>query len=80
MKPAGPKKARPVRMFVSYSHENATWCKRPRPVLKVKANVDTLQATGGSIPRRGRKTSRTLKSSLIFFSTRTSPSPHLLAL
>ena len=34
---------RPVRMFVSYSHENAAWCKRLRPVLKVKANVDTLQ-------------------------------------
>ena len=40
MKPGG---ARPVRMFVSYSHENAAWCKRLRPVLKVKANVDTLQ-------------------------------------
>ena len=34
---------RPVRMFVSYSHENAVWCKRLQPVLKVKANVDTLQ-------------------------------------
>jgi internalin A len=34
---------RPMRMFVSYSHENAAWCKRLRPVLKVKANVDTLQ-------------------------------------
>jgi hypothetical protein len=41
MKPGGG--ARPVRMFVSYSHENAAWCKRLRPVLKVKANVDTLQ-------------------------------------
>ena len=40
MKPGG---ARPVRMFVSYSHENEAWCKRLRPVLKVKANVDTLQ-------------------------------------
>jgi hypothetical protein len=28
---------------LSYSHENAAWCKRLRPVLKVKANVDTLQ-------------------------------------
>jgi hypothetical protein len=43
MKPGGVKKARPVRMFVSYSHENVTWCKRLRSVLKVKANVDTLQ-------------------------------------
>jgi len=34
---------RPVRMFVSYSHENAAWCKRLHPVLKVKANVDTLE-------------------------------------
>jgi hypothetical protein len=32
-----------VRMFVSYSHENAAWCKRILPVLKVKASVDTLQ-------------------------------------
>jgi TIR domain-containing protein len=30
-------------MFVSYSHENAAWCKRLLPVLRVKANVDTLQ-------------------------------------
>jgi len=30
-------------MFVSYSHENAAWCKRLHPVLKVKANVDTLE-------------------------------------
>jgi hypothetical protein len=30
-------------MFVSYSRENAAWCKRLLPVLKVKANVDTLQ-------------------------------------
>jgi hypothetical protein len=43
MKPGGVKKARPVRMFVSYSHENAAWSKRLLPVLKVKANVDTLQ-------------------------------------
>jgi hypothetical protein len=30
-------------MFVSYSHENTAWCKRLLPVLRVKANVDTLQ-------------------------------------
>jgi hypothetical protein len=30
-------------MFVSYSHENAAWCKRLLPVLKVKANVETLE-------------------------------------
>jgi hypothetical protein len=34
---------RPVRMFVSYSHENAVWCKRLLPVLKVTANVETIQ-------------------------------------
>jgi hypothetical protein len=43
MKPGGAKKARPVRLFVSYSHENAAWSKRLHPVLKVKAKVDTLQ-------------------------------------
>jgi hypothetical protein len=43
MKPNGAKKVRPVRLFVSYSHKNATWCKRLLPLLKVKANVDTLQ-------------------------------------
>jgi hypothetical protein len=43
MKPGGTKKARPVRLFVSYSHENAAWCKRLHPVLRVRANVDTLQ-------------------------------------
>ena len=44
MKSDGEKKARPVRLFVSYSHEEATWCKRLLPVLRVKANVDVLQA------------------------------------
>jgi hypothetical protein len=43
MNPGGANKAWPVRMFVSYSHENAAWCKRLLPVLRVKANVDTLQ-------------------------------------
>src|SRR5271165_1651259 len=43
MKPGAAMNARPVRMFVSYSHENAAWCKRLLPVLRVKANVDTLQ-------------------------------------
>jgi hypothetical protein len=43
MKPAVTKKARPLRLFVSYSHENAAWCKRLQPVLKVKANVDAVQ-------------------------------------
>lgn len=41
--PGGAKKARPVRLFVSYSHENAAWSKSLLPVLRVKANVDTLQ-------------------------------------
>jgi len=43
MTPDGAMNVRPVRMFVSYSHENVAWCKRLFPVLRVKANVDTLQ-------------------------------------
>jgi hypothetical protein len=43
MTPDGAMNVRPVRMFVSYSHENAVWCKRLLPVLRVKAHVDTLQ-------------------------------------
>ena len=43
MKPGRTMKVRPVPMFVSYSRENAAWCRRLLPVLKVKANVDTLQ-------------------------------------
>jgi hypothetical protein len=43
MNPGGTKKARPMRVFVSYAHENAAWCKRLLPVLKVKAKVDALQ-------------------------------------
>lgn len=43
MKPGEAEGVRPVRLFVSYSHENMTWSKRLFPVLKVKANVDTLQ-------------------------------------
>ena len=38
-----PGEVRSVRLFVSYSHENAAWCKRLLPVLKVKANVTELQ-------------------------------------
>ena len=37
MKPGGAKKARPVRMFVSYSHENAAWCKKLLPVHCIKS-------------------------------------------
>ena len=33
----------PVRLFVSYSHENITWSKRLMPVLKVKARVAGLR-------------------------------------
>ena len=43
MNAGAAKKLRPVRLFVSYSHENAAWCKRLMPVLRVKANVDALQ-------------------------------------
>lgn len=33
----------PVRLFVSYSHDNVAWTKRLLPVLKVKANVAGLR-------------------------------------
>jgi hypothetical protein len=42
MKPVGTKKARPVRPFVSYSHENAAWCKRLHPMLRVRATSARL--------------------------------------
>jgi len=44
-KPSGgkKKKAEPVRMFVSYSHENLTWSKRLSFLIKAKANVNPLQ-------------------------------------
>jgi len=42
-KPLGKTMEPPVRLFVSYSHENATWSKRLMPVLKVKANVAGLR-------------------------------------
>ena len=42
-KPSGEKKAEPVRMFVSYSHENLTWSKRLSFLIKAKANVNPLQ-------------------------------------
>ena len=42
MRPSGAKKARPVRMFVSYSHENAAWCKRLHPMLRVRATSARL--------------------------------------
>ena len=42
MTPGGANEARTVRLFVSYSHENATWF-RLLPVLRVKANVHPLQ-------------------------------------
>jgi internalin A len=37
--PPGPK----VRLFVSYSHQNAAWCQRLLPVLRVQANVEGVQ-------------------------------------
>ena len=37
------KSVEPVRLFVSYSHENIVWSKRLMPVLKVKANVAGLR-------------------------------------
>lgn len=33
----------PVRLFVSYAHENVVWSKRLLPVLKVKANIAGLR-------------------------------------
>jgi len=42
-RPAGRKSEPEVRLFVSYSHENATWSKRLAPLLKVKANVASLR-------------------------------------
>ena len=41
--PMGKPGEPPVRLFVSYSHENAVWSKRLLPLLKVKANVAGLQ-------------------------------------
>ena len=43
LKLSGEKKAEPVRMFVSYSHENLTWAKRLSFLLRTKANVNPLQ-------------------------------------
>jgi hypothetical protein len=34
---------RHLRVFMSYAHQNAAWCERLFPVLKVKAKVDALQ-------------------------------------
>ena len=34
---------RKVRLFVSYSHEDAVWLKRLMPVLKVKAGVQNVK-------------------------------------
>lgn len=42
-RPSGKHVEPPVRLFVSYSHENATWSKRLAPLLKVKANVAGLR-------------------------------------
>jgi internalin A len=44
LKPNGKRKAEPVRIFVSYSHENLTWSKRLSFLLKAKANVNPLQS------------------------------------
>ena len=41
--PIGGIAAPPVRVFVSYSHENASWSKRLQPLLKVKANVSAMR-------------------------------------
>jgi len=40
---AGKLPGKGVRLFLSYSHENATWSKRLLPLLKVKTNVAGLR-------------------------------------
>jgi hypothetical protein len=64
MNPGGAKKAWPVRMFVSYSHENAAWCKRLLPVLRVKANVDTLQPWHDTELRAGDRWDKEIRAEL----------------
>jgi hypothetical protein len=64
MKPGGTMKVRPVRMFVSYSRENAAWCKRLLPVLKVKANVDTLQPWHETELRTGDRWDKAIQTEL----------------
>jgi len=64
MKPSGAKKARPVRMFVSYSHEEAAWCKRLLPVLRVKANVDTLQLWHDTELKAGNRWDKEIRTEL----------------
>ena len=64
MKPGGAKKARPLRMFVSYSHENAAWCKRLLPVLRVKANVDTLQPWHDTELKAGDRSDKEIRTEL----------------
>ena len=64
MKPDRVKEARPVRLFVSYSHENAVWCKRLLPVLRVKANVDALQAWHDTELRAGDRWDKEIQAEL----------------
>ena len=55
---------RPVRLFVSYSHENAVWCKRLLPVLRVKTNVDALQAWHDAELRAGDRWDKEIQAEL----------------
>ena len=64
MKPGGAKKARSVRLFVSYSHENSAWSKRLFPVLKVRANVDALQPWHDTELRAGDRWDKEVRAEL----------------
>jgi hypothetical protein len=61
---AEAKKARPVRLFVSYSHENAVWSKRLLPVLKVSAQVDSLQSWHDTELKAGDRWDREIRAEL----------------
>jgi hypothetical protein len=64
MKPGGAKIVRPVRLFVSYAHENAPWSKRLLPVLKVKANVDALQPWHDTALKAGDRWDKEIRAEL----------------
>jgi len=65
MRAAGKSSEPPVRLFVSYSHDNSVWAKRLWPVLKVKANVEGLMSWHDSELKAGDQWDEAIQAELL---------------
>lgn len=56
--------SKPVRIFVSYSHENATWFKRLLPVLQFARHAEIVGAWHDQMLKAGDRWDKTIREEL----------------